>query len=147
MHPPQTQFAPPKITLHPLTSKGGAFVLKLGLVFKVGKHRKVSAGFFHTPQHVPVAQSHIPQGAPVFASIFLNFYNGRKWHTVNVERTAFIGYTTNIAILQKLLERYCKPSHAKKRDGSFLSIYTTSLFWTNARGFFFAARWYCGRLL
>lgn len=105
--------------LHPLTSKGGAFVLKLGLVFKVGKHRKVPAGFFHTPQHIPVAQSHIPQGALIFASIFLNFYNGRKWHTVNVERTAFIGYTTNIAILQKLLGRYCKPSHAKKRDGSF----------------------------
>ena len=62
---------------------------------------------------------YIPQGALIFSSIFLNFYNGRKWHTVNVERTAFIGYTTNIAILQKLLERYCKPSHAKKRDGSF----------------------------
>ena len=31
---PQCENAPPKMTLHPLTSKGGAFVLKLGLVFK-----------------------------------------------------------------------------------------------------------------
>ena len=32
---PQCENAPPKMTLHPLTSKGGAFVLKLGLVFKI----------------------------------------------------------------------------------------------------------------
>ena len=32
--PPLLKNAPPKMTLHPLISKGGAFVLKLGLVFK-----------------------------------------------------------------------------------------------------------------
>ena len=32
--PPYPKNAPPKMTLHPLTSKEGAFVLKLGLVFK-----------------------------------------------------------------------------------------------------------------
>ncbi len=30
--PPRAKNAPPKMTLHPLISKGGAFVLKLGLV-------------------------------------------------------------------------------------------------------------------
>ena len=40
--PPYPKNAPPKKTLHPLTSKGSAFVLKLGLVFKT---KILSAGF------------------------------------------------------------------------------------------------------
>ena len=38
--PPYPKNAPPKMTLHPLSSKGGAFVLKLGLVFK-NKSREI----------------------------------------------------------------------------------------------------------
>ena len=37
--PPLLKNAPPKMTLHPLLSKGGAFVLKLGLVFSQSKVR------------------------------------------------------------------------------------------------------------
>ena len=36
---------PPKMTLHLLSSKGGAFVLKLGLVFKKKAHPN-GVGFF-----------------------------------------------------------------------------------------------------
>ena len=32
--PPNLELHPPKMTLYPLISKGGAFVLKLGLVFR-----------------------------------------------------------------------------------------------------------------
>ena len=51
--------APPKPDLHPLTSKGGAFVLKLGLIFKA-KHTEWCA--FHLdrskrePSHVKYVQ-------------------------------------------------------------------------------------------
>jgi hypothetical protein len=38
LHPPELKNAPPKMPLHPLISKGGAFVLKLGLVFKQKDH-------------------------------------------------------------------------------------------------------------
>lgn len=44
--PPLLKNAPPKMTLHPLISKGGAFVLKLGLVFKK-KDLLFSRSFFH----------------------------------------------------------------------------------------------------
>ena len=38
---------PPKMTLHLLSSKGGAFVLKLGLVFKKKAHPKAYAPQVH----------------------------------------------------------------------------------------------------
>ena len=69
----------------------------------------------------------VPHGV-LHLVIRLHFYHGRKWHAFYVDRTALIGYTTYIAIPQKPLGRYCKPSCAKKRDGSFfVRIYHIAL--------------------
>ena len=53
MHPlksnlhPRLKNAPPKMDLHPLTSKGGAFVSKLGFVFKKWTCNSKSIFFIH----------------------------------------------------------------------------------------------------
>ena len=38
--------APPKMTLHPLTPKGGAFVLKLGSFAKDNRNLRIAVVFF-----------------------------------------------------------------------------------------------------
>lgn len=58
---PSTTKCTPKMTLHPLTSKGGAFVLKLGSVFKKGLEPNALQAFFH-----------LKSTARVHSSIFLS---------------------------------------------------------------------------
>ena len=67
-------------------------------------------------------------------------YHFAKWYAFQVDIFSFVGYTTNRTISQKRLGRYCKPSLAKKRNGSFLICIQNLAALNEAGGVLFCVR-------